>query len=64
MRNIFIKLHLHNTDEIIYININHIVSLYPLHNCTSIGITDSPYRVKESIEEIIEITNKAQERWI
>jgi hypothetical protein len=64
MKNIFIKLHLENNNHFIYININHIVSLYTLPGCTSVGTTDSPYRVKESQEEIIEIINKAQKRWL
>lgn len=69
MRNIFIKLNLYANDEVIYININHIISLAPRINCTLIAMPDSPhpdslYRVKESIEEIIEIINKAQEKWL
>jgi|688.fasta_scaffold95133_5 hypothetical protein len=64
MKNIFIKLHLQNNANYINININHIVSLYPLPNCTSVETTASPYRVRESQEEILEIINKAQKRWL
>jgi hypothetical protein len=64
MRNIFIKLNLHNTDEIIYVNINHVVSLYTLHNCTSVETSASAYRVKESQKEIIEMITKIQRIWI
>ncbi len=60
-------LHLQSSGDAICINMNHIISLYPRDNCTLIAMTDSPhpdslYRVKESIREIIEITNKAQEK--
>ena len=42
----FIKLHLQDNDSSIYVNINHIVSLYELPNCTSVGTTNTPYRVR------------------
>jgi len=64
MRNIFIKLQIQNNDNYIDININHIVSLYPLHNCTSIETTASIYRVKESQDEIVEMINKIQKVWV
>jgi hypothetical protein len=69
MRNIFIKLNLYTNDEIIYININHIISLAPRINCTLIAMPDSPhpdslYRVKESAEDIIVMINKAQKKWL
>jgi ArsR family metal-binding transcriptional regulator len=64
MKNIFIKLQLQNNDNYIHININHIISLYPLPGYTSIATSDSAYRIKESVEEIIEIINKAQKRWL
>ncbi len=67
MRNIFIKLNLYANDGVIYININHIISLAPRDNCTLIAMPDSPhpdslYRVKESAEEIIRMINKAQKK--
>ncbi len=69
MKDVFIKLNLHNNDEIIYININYIVSLYPRGICTLIAMLDSPhpdslYRVKESAEEIIKMINKLQKGWL
>ena len=69
MRNIFIKLNLYTNDEVIYININHIISLAPRINCTLIAMPDSPhpdslYRVKESAEDIIVMINKAQKKWL
>ena len=69
MRNIFIKLNLYTNDEVIYININHIISLAPRINCTLIAMPDSPhpdslYRVKESAEDIILMINKAQKKWL
>jgi len=62
MRNIFIKLNLYANDGVIYININHIISLAPRDNCTLIAMPDSLYRVKESAEEIIRMINKAQKK--
>jgi hypothetical protein len=69
MKNVFIKLNLYTNDEVIYININHIISLAPRINCTLIAMPDSPhpdslYRVKESAEDIIVMINKAQKRWL
>jgi len=69
MRNIFIKLHLQSSGDVIYINVNHIISLYPRDNCTLLSMPDSPhpdslYRMKESVEEIMEIINKAQQKWL
>jgi len=64
MRNIFIKLHLYDNNDFINVNINHIVSLYTLPACTSVGTTNTPYRVRESQEEIIEMINKIQRIWI
>ena len=69
MRNIFIKLNLYTNDEVIYININHIISLAPRINCILIAMPDSPhpdslYRVKESAEDIIVMINKAQKKWL
>ena len=65
MKNVFIRLNLHNADdEIIYFNINHIVTLYPLYNCTSVETSGSAYKVKETQEEIKEMINKAQKFWI
>jgi hypothetical protein len=64
MKNIFIKLHLYDNNDFINVNINHIVSLYSLPACTSVGTTNTPYRVRESQDEIIEMINKAQERWL
>ena len=69
MKNIFIKLNLYTNDEVIYININHIISLAPRTNCTLIAMPDSPhpdrlYRVKESAEDIIVMINKAQKKWL
>ena len=64
MKNIFIKLHLQDNDGFINVNINHIVSLYALPGCTSVGTTNTPYRVRESQDEIIEMINKIQKRWL
>lgn len=64
MKNVFIKLHLQDNDSFINVNINHIVSLYTLPGCTSVGTTNTPYRVKESQDEIKEMINKAQKFWI
>jgi enoyl reductase-like protein len=64
MKNIFIKLHLQDNDSSIYVNINHIVSLYELPNCTSVETTNTPYRVREHKDEIIKMINKIQKVWI
>ena len=64
MRNIFIKLHLYDNNDFINVNINHIVSLYSLPNCTSVETSASAYRVKESQKEIIEMITKIQRIWI
>jgi hypothetical protein len=64
MKNIFIKLHLQSHDDVIDININHIVSLYQLSGCPAVETTNSVYRVTESVEEILEMINKIQKVWL
>jgi ArsR family metal-binding transcriptional regulator len=64
MKNIFFKLSLQSHDDGIYISLNHIVSLHQLSGCTAVETTNSVYRVTESVEEIMEIINKAQQKWL
>ena len=64
MKNIFFELNLQSHDDVIYINLNHIVSLHPLSGCTAVETTNSVYRVTESVEQIVERINNSQEKWL
>ena len=62
MKDIFIKV---TTGGIpVYINIRNIVDIYMFDGKTSIQTVRGTYNVKESQEEVMQIINKEQQRWL
>ena len=62
MKDIFIKV---TTGEIpVYINIRNIVDVYMFDGKTSIQTVRGTYTVKETQEEVMQIINKEQQRWL
>jgi helix-turn-helix protein len=62
MKDIFIKL---TTSGIpVYINLRNIVDVYIFDGKTSIQTVRGTYTVKETQEEVMQIINKEQQRWL
>ena len=62
MKDIFIKV---TTGGIpVYINLRNIVDVYIFEGKTSIQTVRGTYTVKESQEEVMQIINKEQQRWL
>ena len=64
MKDIFIKLTTRNEDIPVYINIRNIVDIYFFDGSTAIQTVRGTYTVKETQEEVIQIINKEQQRWL
>ena len=63
MKEIFIKLTT-STDLPVYINIRNIVDIYLFDGSTAIQTVRGTYTVKETQEEVMQIINKEQQRWL
>jgi hypothetical protein len=63
MKEIFIKLTT-STDLPVYINIRNIVDIYMFDGKTAIQTVRGTYTVKETQEEVMQIINKEQQRWL
>ena len=62
MKDIFIKV---TTGGIpVYINIRNIVEIYLFDGSTAIQTVGGTYTVKETQEEVMQIINKEQQRWL
>ena len=64
MKDIFIKVTTRNEDIPVYINIRNIVDIYFFDGSTAIQTVRGTYTVKETQEEVIQIINKEQQRWL
>jgi hypothetical protein len=62
MKDIFIKLTRGRSP--VYINIRNIVDIYFFDGETAIQTVMETYTVKETQEEVIQIINKEQQRWL
>lgn len=62
MKDIFIKLTRRGTP--VYINIRNIVDFYFFDGETAIQTVIETYTVKETQEEVMQIINKEQQRWL
>lgn len=62
MKDIFIKLTRRGIP--VYINIRNIVDIYFFDGSTAIQTLTDTYTVKETQEEVIQIINKEQQRWL
>ena len=62
MKNIFIKLTRGGIP--VYINIRNIVDIYFFDGETAIQTVIETYTVKETQEEVMQIINKEQQRWL
>ena len=63
MKDIFIKVTT-STDLPVYINIRNIVDIYLFDGNTAIQTVRGTYTVKETQEEVMQIINKEQQRWL
>ena len=64
MKDIFIKLTTRNYDIPVYINIRYMVDIYLFDGETAIQTVRGTYTVKETQEEVMQIINKEQQRWL
>lgn len=62
MKDVFIKLTRRGTP--VYINIRNIVDFYFFDGETAIQTVIETYTVKETQEEVMQIINKEQQRWL
>ena len=64
MKDIFIKLTTRNYDIPVYVNIRNMVDIYLFDGETAIQTVRGTYTVKETQEEVMQIINKEQQRWL